>query len=67
MGYISGEGRNQIYWLLETVDDSVREDNPGRFLDVFVDKSELRPRCFRRPIPAGRWGGYLQKARRPES
>jgi transposase len=59
MGYISGEDRNQIYWLLETVNDSVGEDNPVRFLAAFVDKLDLGDLGFQHATPADRWGGPL--------
>jgi transposase len=52
MGYISGESRNQIYLLPESVDDYIGEDNPVRFLDAFVDKLELGELGFQHAVPA---------------
>jgi len=52
MGYISGESRNQIYLLPETVDDYIGEDNPVRFLDAFVDKLDLGELRFQHAVPA---------------
>ena len=52
MGYISGESRNQIYLLPESVDDYIGEDNPVRFLDAFVGKLELGELGFQHAVPA---------------
>jgi transposase len=52
MGYICGEGRNQMHLLPETIDDYIGEENPVRFLDAFVEKLDLEALGFQRAIPA---------------
>ena len=41
MGYIRGESREQMSLLPEAIDDYIGEENPVRFLDVFVEKLRL--------------------------
>ena len=52
MGYIRGESREQISLLPEAIDDYIGEENPVRFLDVFVEKLGLSELGFDRAIPA---------------
>ena len=37
MGYIEGEDRKQTVLFPEVLDDYIREENPVRFIDVFVE------------------------------
>jgi len=37
MGYICGEDRNQIQLCTTTQEELLREDNPVRVIDAFVD------------------------------
>jgi hypothetical protein len=41
MGEIRGGGRHQTYLLPATIDDSIGEENPRRFLDAFVEQLSL--------------------------
>jgi transposase len=41
MSYVSGEDRQQQWMLPQSVEDYVGEDNPVRFIDVFVDELDL--------------------------
>lgn len=77
MSYITGVDRGQQQLLPPSVEDYVPEDAPVRFIDAFVDRLELEPLGFARPVPAptGRPGydprgllklylyGYLNRVR----
>jgi len=52
MSYIRGESRQQLYLLPEAVDDYVGEENPVRFLDVFVERLDLAGLGFAHATPA---------------
>ncbi len=52
MGYICGVSRNQMHLLPGTIDDYIGEENPVRFLDVFVEKLDLEVLGFQRATPA---------------
>ena len=41
MRYIQGADCNQSTMLPETVDDYIKEDNPVRFIDAYVDNPDL--------------------------
>lgn len=41
MRYIQGENRNQATMLPEVVDDYIRENNPVRFIDAYIDGLDL--------------------------
>ena len=41
MGYIEGEDRKQTVLFPEVLDDYIREENPVRFIDVFVEGLNL--------------------------
>jgi transposase len=41
MGYIQGTPRDQSLLFPEVLDDYIAEDNPVRFIDVFVDSLDL--------------------------
>jgi transposase len=48
MGFIQGEGRQQITMFPEAVDDYVSGDNPVRFIDEFVGRLDLEKLGFKR-------------------
>lgn len=52
MSYIRGESRQQVYLLPEAIDDYVGEENPVRFLDVFVENLDLAGLGFAHATPA---------------
>jgi transposase len=41
MRYVQGTDRQQTTLLPERVDDYISENNPVRFIDVFVDSLDL--------------------------
>jgi transposase len=41
MSYVEGEDRQQQWMLPQSVEDYVGQDNPVRFIDVFVDGLDL--------------------------
>lgn len=41
MSYITGYSREQITMFPEAIDDYILEDNPVRFIDVYVDSIDL--------------------------
>ena len=51
MGYIEGEDRKQTLLFPEVLEDYIREDNPVRFIDVFVEGLDLVGMGFERAIP----------------
>ena len=50
--FISGENRHQIALFPERLDDSIAEDNPVRFIDLFIDELELLKLGFDKVEPA---------------
>jgi transposase len=52
MGHIEGASRVQQVLFPEVLDDDIAEDNPGRFIDAFVDSLDLDAFGFRRTPPA---------------
>jgi transposase len=52
MGHIEGTSRAQQMLFPEALDDSIAEENPGRFIDAFVDRVDLHALGFRRTPPA---------------
>src|ERR1700682_3590266 len=46
MTHISGLDRSEMFLLPEAVDDYVDADNPGRFIDAFVDELDLSAAGF---------------------
>jgi transposase len=48
MGYVMGEDREQGTMFPERLDDYIREDNPVRFLDAFVESLDLLELGFKR-------------------
>jgi hypothetical protein len=51
MAHTSGHDRSQTLLLPEAVDDYVSSDNPVRFIDAFVDGSDLSAAGFSRVAP----------------
>ena len=51
MGFIQGEGREQIIMFPESLDEYVTVDNPVRFIDVFVEQLNLEELGFKRTEP----------------
>src|SRR5215213_11704755 len=49
MNWIEGWDRQQVHLLPARVEDYVEENNPVRFLDVFVDGLDLRGQGFKFP------------------
>ena len=52
MAHIAGTDRTQAVLLPDVLDDSIRPDNPVRFLDAFVAHLELGALGFQRAVPA---------------
>jgi transposase len=52
MGYVQGEDRNQAVLFPELIDKYVGEDNPVRFIEVFVGSLDLAELGFNRATPA---------------
>jgi transposase len=48
--HIKGQGRHQITLLPEALDDFVKEDNPVRVIDIFVDGLQLDSPGFDRVV-----------------
>jgi hypothetical protein len=46
MGYIEGEDRKQTVMFPEVLDDYISEENPVRFIDVFVEGLNLSEMGF---------------------
>lgn len=47
MGFIKGEPREQLVLYAEALDDIIGEEDPVRFIDVFVDKLDLKSLGFK--------------------
>jgi transposase len=50
--FISGEDRQQLALFPERLDDSISEDNPVRFIDLFIDELALLKLGFDKVEPA---------------
>jgi transposase len=50
--FISGEDRHQLALFPERLDDSIAEDNPVRFIDLFIDELDLLNLGFDKVEPA---------------
>ncbi len=50
MDYIRGEGREERYLYPETIDDNLGEENPVRFLYLFVGKRDTVELDIRRQL-----------------
>ena len=44
--YVSGTGRRQLLLLPDMIEYYVKEDNPARFIDMFVDSLDLQELGF---------------------
>jgi transposase len=51
MGYIEGEDRKQTVLFPEVLEDYITEENPVRFIDVFIEGLDLSEMGFQRAIP----------------
>ena len=51
MGFIQGVNRNQLLMFPESLDEYIAEDNPVRFIDVFVDSLDLQALGFEHAVP----------------
>jgi transposase len=51
MGYIEGKDRKQTVLFPEVLDDYISEENPVRFIDVFIERLDLSEIGFGRAIP----------------
>jgi transposase len=49
--YISGSDRNQTILFPETIEDYIEDDNPVRFIDVYVNSLNLTDLGFKHAIP----------------
>ena len=50
--FISGEDRHQLALFPERLDDSISDDNPVRFIDLFIDELDLLKLGFDKVEPA---------------
>ena len=51
MGYIEGQDRKQAVLFPEILEDYIREENPVRFIDVFIEGLDLSEMGFGRAVP----------------
>lgn len=51
MGYVEGEDRKQTVLFPEVLDDYISEENPVRFIDVFIEGLDLSGMGFQKAIP----------------
>jgi transposase len=51
MGYIEGEDRKQTVLFPEVLDDYISEENPVRFIEVFIEGLDLLGMGFQKAIP----------------
>ncbi len=52
MGYVRGAERSEVLLFPEALDDYITEDNPVRFVDVYVSSLDLAGLGFTRARPA---------------
>jgi hypothetical protein len=52
MGHIQGANRHEEIQFPQRLDDAIAADNPGRFMDAFVDELDLDTRGFRQAMAA---------------
>jgi len=52
MGYIQGEDRNQIQFYTNTLEEFLKEDNPVRVIDAFVENLNMTELKIEHAIPA---------------
>ena len=51
MGFVQGVHRDQLIMFPEVLDEYIKDDNPVRFIDAFVDSLDLRDLQFERATP----------------
>ena len=51
MGYIKGKDRKQSTLLPDCIDDYISEENPVRFINLFVDELDIKALSFQRAEP----------------
>jgi transposase len=51
MKFISGESRNQIILLPDSIEDYVEDNNSARVIDVYINSLDLKALGFSRPQP----------------
>lgn len=51
MGFIEGEDRKQTMLFPEVLEDYITEENPVRFIDVFIEGLDLSEMGYQRAIP----------------
>ena len=52
MGHIQGANRHEESEFPQRLDDYIAADNPGRFIEAFVDELDLETRGFRHAVAA---------------
>jgi transposase len=50
--FVEGQDRSQSTLFPERLDDYIRDDNPVRAIDAFVDELDLEELEFNRALPA---------------
>lgn len=50
MGYIEGQDRNQLILFPENLDDYIRDDNPVRVINEYIDQLDIQRLGFKRAI-----------------
>ena len=51
MGYVEGQDRKQTMLFPEVLEDYISEENPVRFIDVFIEGLDLSEMGFGRAVP----------------
>jgi transposase len=51
MGYIEGQDRKQAVLFPEILEDYISEENPVRFIDVYIEGLDLSEMGFGRAVP----------------
>src|SRR5262245_30187773 len=51
MGYVEGQDRKQTMLFPEVLEDYLSEENPVRFIDVFIEGLDLSEMGFGRAVP----------------
>ena len=54
MGYVEGQDRKQTMLFPEVLEDYISEENPVRFIDVFIEGLDLSEMGFGRAVPKER-------------
>jgi len=61
MDYIEGSNRDQLILFPQSLDEYIREDNPVRFIDAFIESLDLEGLGFSHSVLPG----LLGQARKP--